>query len=46
MVRLLRVTVFEGAGLAVHKEPYVCAELLDITGRPIKHERAKTSVRD
>lgn len=45
MVRLLHVVIYEGTGLAMHKEPYVCAELLDITGRPIKNERAKTSVR-
>ncbi len=44
MVRLLHVTVFEGVGVAAHKEPYACAELLDVTGRPIKKERAKTSV--
>lgn len=46
MVRLLHVTVFEGVGVASHKEPYACAELLDITGRPIKKERVKTSVRE
>lgn len=44
MVRLLHVTVFEGVGTVSHKEPYACAELLDITGRPIKKERVKTSV--
>ncbi|CAM9701229.1 unnamed protein product, partial [Scytosiphon promiscuus] len=43
MVRLLHVTIFEGVGVPTHKEPYACAELLDITGRPIKKERAKTS---
>ncbi|CAM9992524.1 unnamed protein product [Ectocarpus sp. 6 AP-2014] len=42
MVRLLHVTIFEGVGVAPHKEPYACAELLDITGRPIKKERVKT----
>lgn len=45
MVRLLHVTIFEGVGVAPHKEPYACAELLDITGRPIKKERVKTKVR-
>lgn len=45
MVRLLHVTIFEGIGVAPHKEPYACAELLDITGRPIKKERVKTKVR-
>lgn len=45
MVRLLHVTIFEGVGVAPHKEPYACAELLDITGRPIKKERTKTKVR-
>lgn len=44
MVRLLHVTIFEGVGTVSHKEPYACAELLDITGRPIKKERVKTSV--
>lgn len=44
MVRLLHVTIFEGAGLVEHKNPYVVAELLDLTGRPIKNERAKTKV--
>lgn len=44
MVRLLHVTIYEGAGLAEHKSPYVVAELLDLTGRPIKNERAKTKV--
>eukprot|EP00752_Nemacystus_decipiens_P012046 g10680.t1 len=43
MVRLLHVTIFEGVGTVSHKEPYACAELLDITGRPIKKERVKTS---
>ncbi|CAN0435801.1 unnamed protein product, partial [Ectocarpus sp. 12 AP-2014] len=42
MVRLLHVTILEGVGVAPHKEPYACAELLDITGRPIKKERVKT----
>lgn len=46
MVRLLHVTIFEGDGVASHKETYACAELLDITGRPIKKERVKTSVRE
>lgn len=46
MVRLLHVTIFEGVGVPRHKEPYACAELLDITGRPIKKERAKASVRN
>lgn len=45
MPRLLHVTVLEATGLVQHKEPYVAAELLDITGRPIKSERAKTKVR-
>lgn len=45
MPRLLHVTVLEGTGLVQHKETYVAVELLDITGRPIKGERAKTQVR-
>lgn len=45
MVRLLHLTIFEGVGLPFHREVYVCAELLDIMGRPIKNERAKTHVR-
>lgn len=44
MPRLLHVTVLEATGLVQHKEPYVAVELLDITGRPIKSERAKTKV--
>lgn len=45
MVRLMHLTIFEGVGLPFHREVYVCAELLDIMGRPIKNERAKTHVR-
>ena len=45
MVRLLHLTIFEGVELPFHREVYVCAELLDIMGRPIKNERAKTHVR-
>lgn len=44
MPRLLTVTVYEGVDLAEHREPYVMVELLDISGRPIKHERARTKV--
>lgn len=45
MPRLLTVTVYEGVDLAEHREPYVMVELLDISGRPIKHERARTKVK-